>query len=433
MTKNQNIVLAALIVILFAAAWFALSSMPATLPTAAADAPTDETAAPRPVVTAVLSESRVLLNWNPIEGADSYRITYDDGSGAVDFGTSKSGAFRSGGLEGGTVYTFGIQGMSEQNGEKVSVGEALTVSGCTLPAAPAVKAKRSGNTCSLSWNAVKGADHYTVESSSDGEAWYTEGDTADTAYTVTADSTDIYIAVRAVIRRSSGDLVGDYQQTFLTTRKKTGKMISFGDSVAAGFGAQNCSYADLYAQKHNLTLTDKAKFDGQLSFNNAQKPHILETFTKDVNNDYDYVFIEGGCNDHLQNCPLGKVTSDWDYDFDEKTTCGALESALSYLEDNCPDVKPVFILTHSRKTAANQRGLTFEDYAKGIRAVCAKYDVPVADVLKDGALDTTDPELCGKFTATFNGVFPDGDGLHPTVEAFRKFYLPLIEKALKEN
>ena len=433
MTKNQNILLAAVIVIIFAAAMLALSAVPTALPPALSDAPTEAPTDAQSFVTAVLSETRVLLNWDPIEGADSYRVTYDDGSGATDLGTAKTGVFRSSGLKGGTAYTFAVQGMSEQNGQGAAVGEALTVSGRTLPEAPVVKAKRSGNTCTLSWNAVKGADHYTIESSSDGETWYSEGETTDTAYTVTADGADIYIAVRAVIRSSSGDLVGDYHRTFLTTRKKTGKMISFGDSVAAGYGAHSCSYADIFAQKHNLTLTDQSVIDGQLSFDNAKKPHILESLSKDVNNDYDYVFIEGGCNDHLYNCPLGEVASDWDYDFDEKTTCGALESALNYLEDHCPDAKVVFVMIHRRKTAANKLGLTFEDYAEAIRAVCAKYDVPVADVFKDGALDASDPELCGKYTAAFNGVFPGGDGLHPTEEAHRKFYLPLIEKALKEN
>ncbi len=208
-------------------------------------------------------------------------------------------------------------------------------------------------------------------------------------------------------------------------------MISFGDSIAVGSGAHNYSYADIFAQKNNLTLVDKADPDGALSADNAKKQHIAEAVRKEADNSYDYVFIEGGNNDHVYNSPLGEVTSDYYYDgFDLKTTCGALEDALSYLQENCPDTQVVFILIHRHADYKNRLGLTFKDYAKAIREVCAKYDVPVADVYKDSDFDATDPEMCSQYTFHFNEVYPEGDGLRPNEDAYNEFYLPLIEKAL---
>lgn len=436
MNKMQNIFLAAVLVAAFAIALLSSCAHPAADPSTAPEptvAPT-ETAPTEAAsfVNLALSEYRVLLSWQPIEGAESYRISCDDGSGMTELGTTKKASFRKKGLKGGTAYTFEIRGVRKQDGKETAVGKTLTVSGRTLPDTPVVKGKRSGDTCTLSWKEVANADEYTVETSSDGVTWYSEGTTTELEYTFTADEADVFAAVRAVIHTSDGDDISDYAKTYLTKNKRVGKMISFGDSVAVGVGSHSYSYADIFAEEHQLTLVDKSNSGAQISADNPDKKHIGEMIQKDVTSEYEYVFIEGGNNDHYFNSPLGEVTSEWSDSFDTKTTCGALESALSYLRDNCPDSKVVFILIHRREESKNDLGLTFEDYAKAIRSVCKKYDVPVADCLKNGELDASDPEMCSEYTFHFNGVFPDGDGVHPSEEAYRKFYLPLIEKALKK-
>ena len=384
-----------------------------------------------PQITVALSEYRVLLNWTAVEGADGYTITYDDGSGPVDYGKTNHTSFRKKGLKGGTAYTFYVTPYLLDGDQEISMNTQLTVSGHTLPDIPEYTAALDGDTCRLSWGSVHNADEYRIFSSTDGESWTQEGSTSDTSYSFGIGGAEkIFTAVRAVIHTDAGEIVSDYTKALVSKEKKAKKLCSYGDSIAVGIGSHNYSYADIYAEEHGLELIDRSNAGSELSSNNPKKHHIAESILSDVTPDYDYVFIEGGNNDHYFNSPLGELSPEGTTSFDMQTTVGALEAAFTYLRDTCPDTKVVFIMVHKRAPMTNELGLSFEAYAAAIEAVCERYGVPVADCLNDSGFDTADAALCDEYCHHFNGVFPTGDGVHPTEAAYRKYYLPLIEAAL---
>ena len=393
-----------------------------------------ESEAEDPQITVALSEYRVLLNWTAVEGADGYYITYDDGSGPVDYGKTSHTTFRKKGLKGGTAYTFYVTPYCLADGEEIAVDGGYTVSGHTLPDIPVYTAVRDGDTCRLSWKEVNNAAEYRIFSSADGENWTQEGSTSGSEYAFSIGDQEkkLFTAVKAVIKTDAGEIVSDYTKMLVADGAKKKKLCSYGDSVAVGIGSHNYSYADIFAEEYGLELIDRSNAGSELSSNNPKKHHIAESILKDVTPDYDYVFIEGGNNDHYFNSPLGELSPEGTTEFDMKTTVGALEAAFTYLRDTCPDTKVVFIMVHKRAPMNNDLGMSFEEYAEAIEAVCERYGVPVADCLNDSGFDTADAQLCNEYTHHFNGVFPTGDGVHPTEEAYRKFYLPLIEAALNQ-
>lgn len=436
--KNIAIIAIALIIVLACVGLFVLSKNKSDEPVST-QAQSSSTVAitekEEPDITLALSEYRAFINWKKDDSAAGYYVYYDDGSGWAEYGKTDKNTFRSKGLKGGTSYTFGIKPYTLENGdEKLSSDMLYTIKGNTLPDTPKVTAEKSGSSYSLKWDKVNNAKSYFIYTSVDGEKWTKIDVTQNTSYTFTDKNNEkLFVAVRALREADGEKYLSDYVKTLVDDSEKSGVMYSYGDSIATGVGSHSYSYANIFAEEHNLKLINKATTGSQLSSSDPSKDHISENIIKDVSSDCDYIFIEGGNNDYYFGSQLGEV-SESGSNFDINTTCGALESALSYLKKTCPDAKIVFIIIHNaggRAEIKNDLGLTFTDYADGIRAVCEKYGVAVADCLAQSGFNTSDTALSDKYTHKFNGVFPTGDGVHPTEQAYREFYMPLIEKAVK--
>ena len=385
-------------------------------------------------ITLALSAYKARLEWKAVEGVSGYVIYYNDGNGWEEYGRTPKTTFRSKGLTGGTSYVFGIKPYTKDGGEEVVADSFVyTIRGNTLPATPEFRVNKKNNVYSLKWEQVHNANEYIVYSMlPDDTQWTREGITDKTSFDFKKTKTpEIYLAVRAVRYADGEKYVSDYNKTYFSDVKPVGKMYSCGDSIATGVGSHGYSYAEIFAEENHLQLIDKATTGAQLSSANEKKGHVCENIMKDVTKEYDYVFIEGGNDDYFFSVEPGEVSPKGKDTYDMNTTCGALESALAYLKENCPDTKVIFVLIHDADGHAKKKndiGLTFEDYAEGIRAVCAKYNVSVADCMKDSGFDVTDTKIVEQYTYKYNGVYPTGDGVHPTEQAYRKYYMPLINK-----
>jgi len=388
-------------------------------------------------ITLDLSEYRAYLTWNAVDGASGYYVYYDDGSGWQEYGKTEKIDFRGKDLVGGTSYLFGIKPYSlSQNKEVISGKFVYTIGGNTLPNTPQVKVKKAGEGYQLTWEAINHADEYIVYTMVQGQTeWKRETITKKTRFLIKkAPAETFFAAVRAVRYADSKKYISDYVKTRISAKKTAGKLYSCGDSIAIGVGSHGYSYANIFAEEHNLEVVNGAVASAQISSQNKGVDHIGQRIMQQVTDQYRYVMIEGGNNDYFFGAALGTVTADGTKKFDMNTTCGALESALTYLKENCPKTKVIVILSHDaalRSEVKNRLGLTLTDYMDAIRAVCKKYNVAVADCYKESGLNTKDLSLSDKYTHHYNGVFPKGDGLHPTEEAYRLFYMPVLNKAAK--
>ena len=100
---------------------------------------------------------------------------------------------------------------------------------------------------------------------------------------------------------------------------------------------------------------------------------------------------------------------------------------LSYAVKTCKNSKIYFISVHKiyEDSKKNLLGLNYNDYRKAIVSICQKYNVPV--------IDCYNSPFDYSYTFKKNGVFPKGDKIHPTEEGYKRFYMPVIEKAVRVN
>jgi len=378
------------------------------------------------------SAERVNLRWSPSIGAEGYYIYYDCGDGWVEYGDTTKNYFIKKYLEGGTYYTFLIKPYKHINGKMVLSRDVATISEYTHPSIPKYTIKKDNDTYTLSWDAPKGATEYIIYSQVPGENWVRKGTTISTTFAFTQEDTpEIYLGVRAVMKVNGVKYISDYQKQYYFDNEPNGTLYSFGDSIANGMGSMLYSYAELYAEENKLEIyRDTRNGAGMGSAINAG--HIAENVIRRIkpNSSYTYIMLEGGFNDYYYNCPLGDVTPAGTTDFDINTVCGALETAITHIGKNSPDSKVLFVLPHDpwgRYSIKNDLGITFEEYAERIKAVCDKYGVVVADCRY--TLNTKDIELSKIYTYHNFEVHPSGDTVHPTEEAYRLFYLPVVREA----
>ena len=108
-------------------------------------------------------QNSIKVSWNAVEEADSYNIYYGttDSIGTataiIGLGIEET-EYTVSELNSGTVYYTWIKAVS---GAEIS-GASNMESVITLPDLPSLNPTVSGNTISLSWNAVTGADYYRI-------------------------------------------------------------------------------------------------------------------------------------------------------------------------------------------------------------------------------------------------------------------------------
>ena len=149
------------------------------------------------------------------------------------------------------------------------------------------------------------------------------------------------------------------------------------------------------------------------------------------NKQYDYILLEGGCNDIHQSVPLGDIT-DEDYDVtncDITTVCGALETIIFNLRTKWPQSNIIFITVHKMASRNWSRQVSYWDK---ILKVCDKWSIPVVDIFKEGQISSYIPALATTCFPTSQESPTGYDRTHPNELGYKNFYCPLIESKMKE-
>ena len=387
-------------------------------------------------LTVTLSEERSYFTWSASPGAAGYYIYYNSGSGWVLYGSTTKTAFRKKQLTPATEYTFAVKTYQVCDGATVSSRDYATVKGCTAPVMPSYSYTRSGDTYTLKWSAVARADEYIVYSQLPGESWVRRGVTTAKEFSFTQkNAPTLFLAVRAVKKYGNEKITSDYWKKRVTRNTASGTVFCFGDSIAKGTGSHRYAFADIFGEEHNYTVYNRTVSGGSLC-SALDVHHICQDVIDNIKpgSKYDYIMIEGVVNDYYYSCNPGKVSSAGTKEFDMNTVSGALEAAFTHIAKNSPSSKVIYVMMHDaahQSAIKNELGLTLTDYMNTIRKVCDKYGVELADCLNTG-LRTDIQSISSKYTYHYFGVFPNGDGVHPSEEGYRLFYLPAIEAAAKK-
>lgn len=200
-----------------------------------------------------------------------------------------------------------------------------------------------------------------------------------------------------------------------------GKTIySDGDSIADGAGSNGVSYAHLLRDKYNMTLTDESVGGTTIAVQDGLNNSIYERVTS-MTGDYDVILLNGGTNDVSLSIDAGTITSGFDDEFDTSTVLGSLEGICRFLNTNYFEAQKLFIFVNSR--VDDYFWKTKEMFAK-MKEVLNKWAIPYVDISSVANLGNWNSTVAGDYFAS------ETDRLHPSLKAYKKFYLPYIEKAL---
>ena len=410
---------------------------------------------PAPVrdLSVAVSEQRLLLQWKPSAEADGYRVVYSENNGKTwkfYFDTEKTVNHRKD-LKPAKVYMFGVHIYRYFSGKKFVSRERVEVKDVTKPSTPDFEHTRIDREhFRMTFRLVNGATGYVIYTQLPGKKWMRQNVTVTNrseksrtvAFTVKNAPQNVYLTVKAIKKVGKKTYCGDFRKKLSTTVAPKGSIVSYGDSIAKGTGSHYWTYSDLFAEQfHYATADHKYTVSGASIAYNRDKEHsedmrLYEVVKSSVKkgDSYTYIFLEGGRNDYYFNVPIGEVTVKGTKKFNNYTVCGALETTLYHLKVNTVKTRVIFVLVHDCDNASQKKnalGFTFTQYADAIKTVCKKYGVGVADVFGKTNFKTGNKTIAKTYTYHYFGVYPDGDGVHPSEYAYQKFYLPQIINAAK--
>lgn len=204
-----------------------------------------------------------------------------------------------------------------------------------------------------------------------------------------------------------------------------------GDSIAYGAGANGKGFGDLIAEKYNMQIDKFAVSGGTLSVCEPENRHnICSSVLENMKKEYDYMLLDGGYNDFGKKIPIGSLSANQSIPFtenpDKTTIVGALESIFQYVRRTYPKTQIFFLLTHKVKNYWTKPladyGFTQKDVYEKIKECCERYSVKVIDVFNESGFCTYYDE--------HNIYTSNNDRIHPTLEGYNTFYIPVIEREM---
>lgn len=337
-------------------------------------------------------------------------------------------------LAAGTDYTYAIRGYLKDGLNNEALSSYKTIKVSTVPSVPSFKCTVIGSSVKVSWEEVSGAAEYIVYKKLMNGSWEKVKVTSGLSCVMFGlpENESFYITVRACKKANGINYYSDFESKRIdpVNHIYSGTIFACGDSITYGAGSHGVSYADLFSVKYNLKLTKSAVGGATLSCA-TKAAHIPELALK-ANKKYDYVIINGGINDYFANCTLGSVSDKNSKSFDTNTSCGGLESIIYYFKSNYPQTKLYYLSMHKANNTEkipNALGLTYADYVDKFTQICNKYGVTIIDCYNSD-FNTSQISLKKAYTRKGDGVYPNGDGIHPTEAGYLKYYLPIIEKTV---
>lgn len=214
--------------------------------------------------------------------------------------------------------------------------------------------------------------------------------------------------------------------TFSSSPYKDKTIVTFGDSVLAGWGwKEGTGIIQPLKEKYtDATWINKAESGANMAVTSSPAHTPIVNQVTSYTGAADAIIFDGGVNDKNNGISIGSITAGYDATYDTSTFCGALESSLQYIMDRYPLAVKLYIIPHS---FAKDNSYVDSIYSKAIE-ICDKWNMPYLDMRKCSQIAMTSKNK-SKYTRNANsGV---GDGVHPVESWYRTFYSPVIDRKLR--
>jgi lysophospholipase L1-like esterase len=222
--------------------------------------------------------------------------------------------------------------------------------------------------------------------------------------------------------------------TELETDPLYGKKITCtGDSItAATHSYPGHSYVDQIAQAHGMTVDNKAIWGAVFAQNQVDgegnsRGCIYDTIAL-MDATADIVIISGGINDaeyYADETYWGTITDDYDDTLDTETFCGALEAICKTALQKWSGKPIIFVFEHRMTLDNTTYGAHFNDVQYPLMVeILEKWGISYVDLYHDM------PSL--SFNEGYKTAYTTGDGVHPNIAGYAKFYVPRVYSKIKE-
>lgn len=197
-----------------------------------------------------------------------------------------------------------------------------------------------------------------------------------------------------------------------------GKIAVFtGDSICYG-ASYTGGYASIIGEENDMTVQNLGQNNRCIaSYDNNTG---IWASVADMRSDADYIILEGGVNDAGYNVPLGSITSGYDDTLDTDTFAGAFEQMLKSTILKFPGKKIGFVFI--TKTTPNFDSRTPNSHYTVAIECCEKWGIPYCN------LNVLSPPL--RYISALESVYTT-DGIHPSEDGYRAYYVPKITAWMK--
>ncbi len=205
-------------------------------------------------------------------------------------------------------------------------------------------------------------------------------------------------------------------------------LYGFGDSLVEGH-CIGVGMLDALAKKHGLRYEKYAR-NGASVIPMEGRPSIIRQIEEASTAMPDLICFNGLTNDSYHSTPqqLGQLSDSYAGEYDTATFCGAFERICFLLRQKYPDSLIFFVASHKVPGVDMDFQKTLQGAA---RTVCVKWSIPVIDVFRRGQINTCVEEMREKYSYDTADCLTGGSGTHLNAEGYAKWYLPMIEAAVK--
>lgn len=215
----------------------------------------------------------------------------------------------------------------------------------------------------------------------------------------------------------------------------TGKKLAVtGDSICAGAGYGG-GYAGIIALNNNMEVQNIAVSGGTVTSGTTNSGNnrfwINESITS-LDEDADYIIIEGGLNDAGLSVTMGTITSGYGSSFNTDTYIGAFENMCYQLTKRFKGKKYGYVFVH--QCFAKFRHSNTDDgtsYYWEAKKVLEKWCIPYIDLNIECPPFGYFQESNANLYALRTEYTKDGDGVHPNEAGYKKYYVDKITSWLK--
>ena len=137
--------------------------------------------------------------------------------------------------------------------------------------------------------------------------------------------------------------------TFSSSPYKDKTIVTFGDSVLAGWGwKEGTGIIQPLKEKYtDATWINKAESGANMAVTSSPAHTPIVNQITSYTGAADAIILDGGVNDKNNGLPIGSIETNYDASYNTSTFCGALERSLQYIMDRYPLAVKLYIIPHS--------------------------------------------------------------------------------------